>query len=72
MTDRLAGFIVTLEKPIREDDAEATLAAIRMIRGVVSVDPVVADPMHHMAISAARHDIGRQLWKVLYPEESKG
>lgn len=29
MTDRIDGYLVTLEHEIREDDAESTLAAIR-------------------------------------------
>ena len=44
MTDRHAGYVVALAKDIREDDAqEGVLNAIRMIKGVVSVEPVVAD-----------------------------
>jgi hypothetical protein len=43
MTDRHADYIVTLADDIREDDAEATINALRMVRGVISVQPVVAD-----------------------------
>lgn len=43
MTDRYAGFVVTLAHDIREDDARDLVTALRMIRGVVSVDPVTAD-----------------------------
>jgi hypothetical protein len=43
MTDRHAGYVVTLADDIREDDAEdGVLTAIRMIRGVVSVQPVMS------------------------------
>jgi hypothetical protein len=43
MTDRHAAYIVTLAEDIREDDAEATLNALRMVRGVADVQPVIAD-----------------------------
>jgi hypothetical protein len=49
MTDRHAGYVVTLAKDIRDDDAEeSVLVAIRMIKGVVSVKPVVADIGMHI------------------------
>lgn len=40
MTDRYAGFVVTLEENIREDDAASVITALKMIRGVLSVEPV--------------------------------
>lgn len=43
MTERHAGYIVTLAEDVREDDADAVLTALRMISGVVSVKPVTAD-----------------------------
>lgn len=33
MTDRHAGYIVTLAADIREDDAEHIINAIRMVKG---------------------------------------
>jgi hypothetical protein len=42
MTDRHAAYLVTLEQPMREDDAESTIAALRHIKGVLDVRPVVA------------------------------
>ena len=50
MTDRITAYLVTLDEPIREDDAEPTLAAIRQIKGVASVKPVVSD---NIAVQAA-------------------
>lgn len=49
MTDRHAGYVVTLARDIREDDAEAVITAISMVKGVVSVKPVVADVELHLA-----------------------
>lgn len=45
MTDRHSGYIVILDRDIREDDAEeSVIAALRMIRGVADVKPILADP----------------------------
>lgn len=44
MTERVKGFIVVLDKDIRIDDAENTINAIRMIKGVTSVEPSVVEP----------------------------
>lgn len=41
MTDRYSGFVVTLKEDMREDDAQATIGALRQIKGVVDVQPVV-------------------------------
>lgn len=43
MTNRVQGFIVTLEKDMREDDAEEVIRAIGMLRGVIRVKPVESD-----------------------------
>jgi hypothetical protein len=44
MTDRHIAYVVTLADDVREDDAEAgILTALRMIRGVADVRPVIAD-----------------------------
>ena len=52
MTDRHAGYIVTLEKNIREDDAETLRQSIAAFRSVRSVEPIVAD--HTLSIAEAR------------------
>lgn len=54
MTDRHAGYVVVLEENIREDDAAATITALRMVKGVVDVRPVVGDL--DLAIASSRVD----------------
>ena len=44
MTDRWNGFIVTLDRDIREDDAQPILDALRMVKGVQTVQPSVSSP----------------------------
>jgi hypothetical protein len=42
MTDRHAAYIVVLREDIRADDAQAVMTALRMVSGVISVEPVLA------------------------------
>lgn len=65
MTDRHAGYVVTLATPMREDDLEATLTALRMVRGVVAVDPIVADAGLWMARRAAWYEMRNRLGDAL-------
>jgi hypothetical protein len=65
MTDRAAGFIVALDYDLRLDDAEATLAAIRQIRGVISVEPVVGNASLAIAKQRARFELSERLYEVL-------
>lgn len=49
MTDRYSGFTVLLNHDTREDDAEAIVAALKMIKGVAAVTPIVSDYATHVA-----------------------
>ena len=69
MTTRHAGYLVTLERDTREDDAAPILAALAMVRGVLSVVPVEADHVAHtLAEQRARADIEARLWAALRQE----
>lgn len=65
MTDRLKGFIVHLDHPVRDDDAEPTIQAILQIKGVVKVEPLVDRIEDVMARAAAKREMGERLWKAL-------
>lgn len=74
MTDRHSGYVITLDHDIREDDAERIITALRQIRGVVDVRPVVADGIEqHIAESRVRVEIAehvQKLWQaVLNPDK---
>ena len=68
MTDHYYSIGVVLEKDIRDDDAECILNAIRMVKGVLSVEPNIADLQSAMAESRARKDIADKIWEILYPK----
>lgn len=65
MTDRLAGVVVTFEQNIREDNAEATIAALQQVKGVLSVEPVVGDVSLAMAESRAKHEVTMRVYEAL-------
>lgn len=67
MTDRYHSLTVVLERDMRDDDAEALIAAIGQLRNVLKVTGIVSDFTSHMAIERARADLGTGLWNVLYP-----
>lgn len=64
MTDRHKGYIVTLEDDIREDDAETIIAALRMIKGVLSVEALVANYDDHMARERVRREVVGMLYDL--------
>lgn len=68
MTDRVIAFTVGLEKEMRIDDAEPIMAAIRQLRCVASVDPVIADPMMHVIKSQVRQEFSQAIFDVMYPK----
>lgn len=65
MTDRHRGYVVVLHKDIREDDAEATLNALRMVKGVLSVDPVTKDPGSYITETRVRSEMREHLFDLI-------
>lgn len=65
MTDRHSGFIVVLDKDIREDDAQPIISAIRQIKGVMDVQPIVSDPLLHIASIRVKNDILEKIMELL-------
>jgi hypothetical protein len=57
MTDRLRHLTVTLERDLREDDAEGLLRLIRAIKGVASVtyEPVTVTDYMAREVVATEH-----------------
>jgi hypothetical protein len=65
MTDRVAGFVVTLGSDLREDDAQVVVNAVKALRGVVSVNPVRGDVALAVAESRAKLTLYQALAKTL-------
>lgn len=54
LTDRIQSLTVTLHRDYRDDDVQAIIEAIRMVRGVLDVTGVVADMDSHVARERTR------------------
>ena len=65
MTERIKGLTVLLETDKRDDDAEYIINAIRMIKGVVSVNAHIADTDYYLAVETARRELTNKLRDVL-------
>ena len=57
MTDRLKGFVVHLERDIREDDANTIIEAIKALRYVGDVRPIKAGFEDSIARSRVRQEL---------------
>lgn len=64
MTDRHAGYVITLEQDVREDDAGDIIAALMMLKGVISVQPVTADLALTIATERTRADVRDKLYEL--------
>ena len=56
MTDRLQGFAVIFETPMREDDAEPILNAVRLLKYVKIVTPIVVVGSDTLAAMRAKQE----------------
>ncbi len=61
MTDRYKGFLVTLDKEIRDEDAENIVNALKMVKGVHSVKPYIKGMEDHMMYEKAKSDMGHKI-----------
>lgn len=68
MTDRINYLTVALDHDIRDDDIQPLIQAIKLLRGVLTVESNVADPSDWLAEERARREIGQKLLDVVYPK----
>lgn len=61
MTDRVKGFTVVLDKDFRIDDVEVIQNAIAMIKGVNSVQPIIANGEEFVVEQRTRSEIRKKL-----------
>ena len=65
MTDRVNSLLVTLEHPMRDDDVEELISAIRCFRNVIDVSMNVDSYGDHVAKEMVKNELRRKLWGVL-------
>ena len=68
MTDRFKGFLITLEKEIRDEDAKEVMTALKMIKGVINVKPYVNGYEDWMMYEKGVLDNRRELFDFLRKE----
>lgn len=71
MTDRYDGFTVVLDRAMRSDDAEHITNAIKMIRGVADVRPIISTTEGWAAAHSARLTLLKSLQDWLRDEYRK-
>ena len=66
MTDLHHGYIVILKDELREDDAdESIITALKCIKGVIDVKPLVTDYTSVVAESRVRHEMQSKFRKFM-------
>ena len=65
MTDRVHSLTVVLDHDYRVDDVEAIIHALYMIKGVIKVEPNVADVTSLMAESRAQNELRAKIFAAL-------
>jgi uncharacterized protein YjiS (DUF1127 family) len=65
MTDRAKGLMVAFADDFREDDIDDLMNAIRMLKGVIDVRTVTANPDDWMNRRRVRFELHEKLWKAL-------
>lgn len=51
MSNKIKGFLVTLASDLSEEDAQRVIDAIRMVKGVMSVNSIDTDPMEDRIVT---------------------
>lgn len=57
MTDRYNALTVVLDRDIRSDDAEWVINAIKMVKGVASVSPHIAEAGDYIAKQRVKQEV---------------
>ena len=65
MTDRVKGLYVALDKDYRDDDVQALIDAIKMLRGVADVATKVAQVDDYFNRAQIRYDIQSKLFDAI-------
>jgi len=71
MTDRIKGFTVILEEPMREDDAEELMNAVRCMRRVGRVEPSLNTSNDYMNQIIAKQNLKSEIYNIRYRRYKK-
>lgn len=65
MTDRFHSLVVVLDKDMRDEDAEALINAIMMMKNVISVEGNISDVVSLVAMARARSELSMKIFEAL-------
>lgn len=65
MSDLHHSYTVVLAKELKDEDSDAVIEAIKMIRGVADVIPHVVDSRFYVGREQARRELSTQLFDML-------
>jgi hypothetical protein len=68
MTDRYKGFIVHLDKDLRDDDCEEIIIALKNIKHVANVKPLISTDKDDIAYDRGRREIISKIYEILKNE----
>ena len=68
MTNKVKGFTVTLDEDMRDDDFESILTAVRMIKGVIHVEPTLVTSEDHMNRQLIKSKMLTKMFKLLHEQ----
>lgn len=66
MTDRIKGYLVTLENDIREDYADSIKQALQMVKGVFTVKPYIKSMEDYMSEEKAKHEFAKKIMQFIH------
>lgn len=68
MTDRVKGCTVVFDKDYREDDIHEILNAIKMIKGVIKVEPSITTTVDYYAKEQCKNELRSRFYKFIKDE----
>ena len=63
MTDRAKGFTIALKEDIRVDDMDSILNALKMVKGVLKVEPIINDGTEIITEMRLKNEFKQKLLK---------
>jgi hypothetical protein len=60
------GYVITLENDVKNERADYVLNALRMVKGVASVEPIQANPSDFVIEQRLRLELLKKITEVIY------
>lgn len=65
MSDRVKGFLVTLEKDVRLDDVDLLMQTIRYMRGVANLEPSIVNSDDFINQQRIKTDLRQKMYQFI-------